>query len=61
MLRGIHAGESFEIALMITKLFRDDHAMLDQCVARAESASPSTGSHLVHETEQADLLRRAVG
>ncbi len=30
-------------------------------VARAESASPATGSHLVHETEQADLLRRAIG
>ena len=30
-------------------------------VARAESASPATGSGLVHQTEQADLLDRAVG
>ncbi len=30
-------------------------------VARAESASPATGSSLVHVAEQADLLRRAVG
>jgi len=30
-------------------------------VARAESASPATGSTLVHNAEQADLLRRAVG
>jgi 2-oxoglutarate decarboxylase len=30
-------------------------------VARAESASPATGSSLVHTAEQADLLRRAVG
>ena len=30
-------------------------------VARAESASPATGSALVHSAEQADLLRRAVG
>ena len=30
-------------------------------VARAESASPATGSGLVHGAEQADLLRRAVG
>ena len=29
-------------------------------VARAESASPATGSGLVHTTEQADLLNRAV-
>jgi 2-oxoglutarate dehydrogenase E1 component len=29
-------------------------------VARAESASPATGSGLVHAAEQADLLRRAV-
>ena len=29
-------------------------------VARAESASPATGSSLVHGAEQADLLRRAV-
>ncbi|MGH9020445.1 MAG: multifunctional oxoglutarate decarboxylase/oxoglutarate dehydrogenase thiamine pyrophosphate-binding subunit/dihydrolipoyllysine-residue succinyltransferase subunit [Acidimicrobiales bacterium] len=30
-------------------------------VARAESASPATGSALVHAAEQADLLSRAVG
>ena len=30
-------------------------------VARAESASPATGSGLVHQAEQADLLDRAVG
>ena len=29
-------------------------------VARAESASPATGSHLVHSAEQADLLTRAL-
>ncbi len=31
-----------------------------QHVARAESASPATGSGLVHAAEQADLLRRAL-
>jgi 2-oxoglutarate dehydrogenase E1 component len=30
-------------------------------VARAESASPATGSGLVHGAEQADLLVRAIG
>ena len=30
-------------------------------VARAESASPATGSGLVHAAEQADLLVRAIG
>ena len=30
-------------------------------VARAESASPATGSGLVHNAEQADLLARAIG
>lgn len=30
-------------------------------VARAESASPATGSSLVHAAEQADLLQRAIG
>ena len=30
-------------------------------VARAESASPATGSGLVHSAEQADLLARALG
>jgi len=30
-------------------------------VARAESASPATGSGLVHAAEQADLLSRAIG
>ena len=30
-------------------------------VARAESASPATGSGLVHAAEQADLLQRSIG
>ena len=30
-------------------------------VARAESASPATGSGLVHAAEQADLLKRSIG
>ncbi len=30
-------------------------------VARAESASPATGSGLVHSAEQADLLQRSIG
>jgi 2-oxoglutarate decarboxylase len=30
-------------------------------VARAESASPATGSGLVHNAEQTDLLDRAIG
>jgi 2-oxoglutarate dehydrogenase E1 component len=30
-------------------------------VARAESASPATGSSLVHAAEQADLLKRSIG
>ena len=30
-------------------------------VARAESASPATGSSLVHTAEQADLLKRSIG
>ena len=30
-------------------------------VARAESASPATGSALIHAAEQDDLLARAVG
>ena len=30
-------------------------------VARAESASPATGSGLVHAAEQADILRRSIG
>jgi len=30
-------------------------------VARAESASPATGSGLVHAAEQSDLLDRAIG
>jgi 2-oxoglutarate dehydrogenase E1 component len=37
---------------------RDSHVL--RHVARAESASPATGSGLVHEAEQADLLRRAL-
>ena len=38
---------------------RDSHQL--RHVARAESASPATGSSLVHAAEQADLLRRAIG
>ena len=38
---------------------RASHAL--RHVARAESASPATGSGLVFETEQADLLARALG
>jgi len=30
-------------------------------VARAESASPATGSGLIHNAEQADLFTRALG
>jgi 2-oxoglutarate dehydrogenase E1 component len=30
-------------------------------VARAESASPATGSGLIHGAEQADLVARALG
>ena len=38
---------------------RPTHAL--RHVARAESASPATGSALVHAAEQADLLDRAIG
>ena len=38
---------------------RDSHQL--RHVARAESASPATGSSLVHAAEQADLLSRAIG
>ncbi len=38
---------------------RDRHVL--RHVARAESASPATGSALVHDAEQADLLHRAIG
>jgi len=38
---------------------RDTHQL--RHVARAESASPATGSSLVHEAEQRDLLERAIG
>ena len=38
---------------------RDSHTL--RHVARAESASPATGSSLVHAAEQADLLVRAIG
>ncbi|HET6326217.1 MAG TPA: 2-oxoglutarate dehydrogenase E1 component [Planctomycetaceae bacterium] len=31
------------------------------CVARAESASPATGSHATHKREQQDLVERAFG
>ncbi len=37
---------------------RDRHVL--RHVARAESASPATGSALIHEAEQADLLERAI-
>jgi multifunctional 2-oxoglutarate metabolism enzyme len=37
---------------------RDNHEL--RHVARAESASPATGSHLVHEAEQSALLARAI-
>jgi len=30
-------------------------------VARSPSGSPATGSHAVHELEQADILERALG
>ena len=30
-------------------------------VARPPSASPATGSHTLHELEQADILQRALG
>jgi len=38
---------------------RDTHML--RHVARAESASPATGSSLVHNAEQADLFARAIG
>jgi 2-oxoglutarate dehydrogenase E1 component len=38
---------------------RESHSL--RHVARAESASPATGSSLVHNAEQADLLTRAIG
>jgi 2-oxoglutarate dehydrogenase E1 component len=40
------------------RILRD--AMQLRHVARAESASPATGSSLIHAAEQADLLRRAI-
>ena len=40
------------------RLLRDSYRL--RHVARAESASPATGSHSVHEAEQRDLLRRAL-
>jgi 2-oxoglutarate dehydrogenase E1 component len=39
------------------RLLRDDHRL--RHVSRPESASPATGSHTVHQREQADLLTRA--
>ena len=42
----------------VHRLLRD---MKVRHVARAESASPATGSSLVHAAEQADLLQRAIG
>jgi multifunctional 2-oxoglutarate metabolism enzyme len=41
------------------RVLRDKIALCH--VARAESASPATGSALVHAAEQADLMARAVG
>jgi len=41
------------------KLLRDGRRLTH--VARAESASPATGSALVHAAEQADLMTRAIG
>jgi 2-oxoglutarate dehydrogenase complex dehydrogenase (E1) component-like enzyme len=38
---------------------RETHTL--RHVARAESASPATGSSLVHAAEQADLFARAIG
>ena len=40
-----------------------DSSFLDtlKCVARAESASPAVGSKAVHEFEQQELLRAALG
>ncbi len=46
------------VHLRVHQLLRDTRVWH---VARAESASPATGSSLVHAAEQADLLRRAVG
>jgi 2-oxoglutarate dehydrogenase E1 component len=43
------------------ELHRHHREMKVSHVARAESASPATGSSLVHTAEQSDLLRRAVG
>jgi 2-oxoglutarate dehydrogenase E1 component len=43
------------------ELHRHHRDMKVRHVARAESASPATGSSLVHAAEQADLLLRAIG
>jgi 2-oxoglutarate dehydrogenase E1 component len=40
------------------RLLRDSHQL--RHIARAESASPATGSSAIHEQEQADLMERAV-
>jgi len=40
------------------RLLRDSHQL--RHIARAESASPATGSAALHEQEEADLLERAV-
>ena len=45
------------VHLQMHKALRDKSV---RHVARAESASPATGSHLVHDAEQADLLVRAL-
>ncbi|MGH8980861.1 MAG: multifunctional oxoglutarate decarboxylase/oxoglutarate dehydrogenase thiamine pyrophosphate-binding subunit/dihydrolipoyllysine-residue succinyltransferase subunit, partial [Acidimicrobiales bacterium] len=41
------------------RLLRDSYTL--RHVSRAESASPATGSSALHQTEQADLLDRAIG
>ncbi len=46
------------VHLQVHQQLRDTHVWH---VARAESASPATGSSLIHAAEQADLLRRSVG
>jgi 2-oxoglutarate dehydrogenase complex dehydrogenase (E1) component-like enzyme len=43
------------------ELHRHLREMKVRHVARAESASPATGSSLVHTAEQIDLLSRAIG
>jgi 2-oxoglutarate dehydrogenase E1 component len=40
------------------RILRDDFTL--RHVSRSPSGSPATGSHAVHELEQADLLDRAL-